>query len=247
MLELKTGRLPLDESQIRYCQSLPQLGDYPLPEPVSQWSCTDLVAQTLDEPSISKLYPINGNDQYGDCTVAGIAHQLTIQNGLIGEKVIPSAQEVINLYFHLSGGADSGLALTDVLKALTKGAFGGQKILADCNVDPKNWKVVKQAIQYLGGLFIGFPTTSQTVPQFQAGKPWTVTNNRLQGGHAVVASGFDDSKGMLEILTWGGKQLATYEWWEKYVDESHAIVTKSLSVFDNETVANLQKAMPSLS
>ena len=251
-MELFTGRLPLDEEQRKYCSSLPQLADYPLPAVESQWSCTDLVAQAVGENSIAKLYPINGNDQYGDCTVAWIAHQLTVQNGLAGQKFTPTSQEVVNLYFKLSGGADSGLALTDVLKALTRGALG-QQILADCNVNPSDFTVVKKAIRYLGGLFIGFPTTGvnsrniDQVAQFQNGKPWTVTGNRLQGGHAVIATGYDDSTGMLDILTWGGKQLATYEWWEKYVDEAHAIVTKSLTVFDNETVANLQKAMPALS
>lgn len=245
-MNLCTGRIPLDDAQRAYCSSLPQLDNYPLPAPASQYSGTTSVAEKLNNPSISKLYPINGNDQYGDCTVAGIAHHLTLQNGLVGQTVIPSAQDVINLYFKLSGGRDSGLALSTVLQALTKGAFG-QNILGDCNVDPSSMVSVKKGIQYLKGLFIGFNTTSQTVPQFQNGQPWTVTNYREQGGHAVVVTGFDDDKGMFEILTWGGLQLATYEWWDKYVDEAHAIVTTALSTFDNETVANIVKAMPSLS
>ena len=59
-------------------------------------------------------------------------------------------------------------------------------------------------------------------------------------------TGFDDSTQMLDVLTWGGLQKATYGWWDKYVDECHAILTDDIAIFDSDTVANIQQAMPAL-
>lgn len=245
MMEPKFGRLPKDEA---YCASLPQMADFSpsLPDPQSYWSTTDLVAQMTGK-TIAELYPIDGNDSFGDCTVAGAAHFITIATAFAGSAVIPQAKDVIDLYWSLGNGGDNGLPLATVLKAWQRGILGGNKIDASCNVnvDAADLKQVKQAVQFLGGAYIGFATTSDTVPQWQAGKPWTVTNARQKGGHCVVVTGFRKD-GMWEILTWGGLQLATTEWFLKYVDEVHAVVTPSLSAFDSTTVADIKLRMPSL-
>lgn len=246
-MTLCTGRLPKDEV---YCSALPQLSDFAkkLPDPLSFWSSTDLVKQQTGETSIAKLFPTLGNDKYGDCVVAGGAHMITIHEAFGGKTVIPSEQDVVNLYFHLSGGRDIGLPLTTLLQAWQSGILGGYKILANCNVNvnAKDLKQVKQTIQYFGSAYIGFATTRDTVPQFQSGQPWTVTNSRTAGGHCVVVTDFDDAKGVFKCLTWGGLQTATYEWFDRYVDECHAVVTPQLSAFDSSTVEEIQKLMPSL-
>ena len=204
------------------------------------------MSQNLNQP-ISKLYPIDGNDSLGDCTVAGAAHHITLQAGLVGKTVIPNGSDVVSLYSQLGRGRDNGLELTQVLQAWMSGILGGNKILANCNVDPSNMNSVKQAIQYLGGVYIGFKTTSQSVSLFQNHQPWTDAGSEDGGGHCVVVTGFDDSTQMLDVLTWGGLQKATYGWWDKYVDECHAILTDDIAVFDSDTVANIQQTMPSLS
>ena len=239
---LCTGRLPKNE---KYCASLPQLSQYPLPAPLSNWSCTDLVSQNLNQP-IPTLYPIDSNDRLGDCTVAGAAHHITLQAGLVGKQIVPNDSDVVSLYRQLGHGRDNGLELTQVLQAWMSGILGGNKILANCNVDPSNMNSVKQAIQYLGGVYIGFKTTSQSVALFQNHQPWTDAGREDGGGHCVVVTGFDDSTQMLDVLTWGNIQKATYGWWDKYVDECHAILTDDIAVFDSDTVANIQQAMPAL-
>lgn len=193
----------------------------------------------------SNWYAANGIVVH-NCTCAGAAHLLTLQNGLTGSRIVPRSADVVSLYRQLGRGGDNGLPLTTVLQAWMSGILGGQKIVANCNVDANNLKSVKQAIQYLGGAYIGFATTSQTIPQFQAKQPWTVTNAREEGGHCVVLTGFDDATKMFDVLTWGGLQKATYAWFEKYCDEVHAVLSDSVAVFDSDTVANIQQAMPSL-
>jgi len=243
-MDLCTGRLPKDEL---YCSALPQMADFSpsLPDPQKYWSVTDLVQQICHK-SIPQLYPIDGNDRWGDCTVAAASHMITIDSALAGNTVIPSAQDVIALYSRLGNGADNGLPLSTVLKAWQKGILGGHTIQASCNVDSTNLTHVKQAIQFLGGVYIGFNTTSDTFSQFQAGTPWTVTNGRTRGGHCVVVTGFNDMLQELTCLTWGQEQRATYDWFNRYVDECHAIVTTANTAFSSTTVADMKARMPSL-
>lgn len=243
-MTLCTGRLPKD---VRYCSSLPQLSNYPINAiPEAKWSWTSGVSQALNEPSISKLYPVLGNDRLGDCTVAGIAHQLTVHNGMVGKLWVPSEADVVALYYKLGHNRDAGLPLSTVLNAAMGGILGGQKIVADCNVDPGNIDQVKKTIQFMGCAYIGFGTTSHSVSDFQQGIPWDDTYRPDGGGHCVVLTGWDDAAQEYELLTWGGLQKATYKWFARYVDEVHAVLTESVSIFDSSTVADMKEAMKSV-
>lgn len=243
-MPLLTGRLPKNE---RYCSSLPQLSNYPINAvPEAKWSWTSGVSQALREPSISELYPILGNDRLGDCVVAGGAHQLTLHNGMIGKRFVPSEAEVVALYRKLGHGRDNGLALDTMLQAMMSGVFGGQKIVADCNVDPNNMDQIKKSIQFLGGVMIGFGTTAHSVSDFQQGIPWDDTYRPDGGAHCVILTGWDDATSEWELLTWGGLQKGTYRWFKKFCDEVHAILTESVSIFDSSTVDDMKEAMKSV-
>lgn len=194
----------------------------------------------------SRWYSANGIVAH-NCTVAAAAHHITVQAGLMGRQVIPNSSDVVALYRQLGHGRDNGLELTQVLQPWMSGILGGNKILANCNVDPSNMNSVKQAIQYLGGVYIGFKTTGQSVSLFQNHQPWTDAGRQDGGGHCVVLTGFDDSTQMFDALTWGNIQKATYGWFQKYCDEVHAILTEDIAAFDSDTVANIQQAMPLLS
>ena len=62
----------------------------------------------------TKLFPMDGNDTLGDCTIAALAHAETVFNGLLGKQKIMSKQAVVKLYMHLTGGVNSGLNELDV-------------------------------------------------------------------------------------------------------------------------------------
>src|SRR5438477_9082891 len=146
----------------------------------------------------AKLFPMDGNDTLGDCTIAALAHAETVYNGLVGKKKIWGEKSVIKLYFHLSGGVDSGLNELDVLNYWRKHTADGDKILAYASIDVKNRKHLQQAIQIFGGVYLGFQCQENCVEDFNAGKPWKpapLTND----GHAVYAVGYDN-KG-LTVLT----------------------------------------------
>jgi hypothetical protein len=104
----------------------------------------------------TKLFPMDGNDALGDCTIAALAHAVTTYRGLIGKEKIMSKAAVVKLYMHLTGGVDSGLNELDVLNYWHSHAVSSDEILAFASVDPKNHTHVQQAIQLLGGVYLGF-------------------------------------------------------------------------------------------
>jgi hypothetical protein len=173
----------------------------------------------ISDPSI--LFPMDGNDSYGDCTCAAIAHATTIYNGLVGKKKIWDAKSVIKFYLHQTGGIDSGCNELDVLNYWQSKGAEGEKITAFVKVDPKNHTHVKQAIQLFGGVYLGFQVQQNAQADFISKKVWTpgkLTND----GHAVFATSYD--KNSVTVLTWGSTQKGTWAWWDECVDEAYAIL-----------------------
>ena len=190
------------------------------PPPASYDDLTQ-VSKNLKIKDPTKLFPMDGNDTVGDCTVAGVAHAITVWRGKISEKDIPSRQDVLKLYYHLTGGPDTGLNELDVLKYWQSiGAFG-DNIQAFVKINEKNHTHIEQAIRLFGGVYLGFQVQQNCIQEFDARQPWTpgpVTNE----GHCVVAVGYDPS--YVTVLTWGNTQKGTWAWWDECVDEAYAIL-----------------------
>jgi len=192
-----------------------------LAAPPASFDVLQKVYSKLKISDPTQLFPMDGNDTYGDCTIAALAHSETVFNGLVGKKKICGSQSVIKLYFHLTGGVDSGLNELDVLNYWRKHTADGDKILAYVTIDVKNHKHVQQAIQIFGGVYLGFQCQENCIEEFRARQPWKpgkLTND----GHAVYAVGYD-KKG-LTVLTWGNTQQATWGWWDECVDEAYALL-----------------------
>jgi hypothetical protein len=184
----------------------------------------DVLSRVYAKPNTNdpaKLFPMDGNDTLGDCTIAALAHAVTTYHGLLGSKTITSKQAVVKLYMHLTGGVDSGLNELDVLNYWRQTAVSGDKILAFASLDPKNHTHVQQAIQLFGGVYIGFQVQQNCVQEFDAHQPWT-PGPLTTDGHAVFAVGYDQSG--VTVLTWGNTQKATWAWWDECVDEAYAIL-----------------------
>jgi hypothetical protein len=173
----------------------------------------------INDPKV--LFPMDGNDTLGDCTCAALAHATTVYHGLLGKKKIISKAAVVKLYYHLTGGPDTGLQELDVLNYWRQNKVSGDEILAYVKIDPKSHAHIQQAVQMFGGVYIGFQCQENCVQEFQDGKPWTpgpLTND----GHAVYVTGYDASG--VTVLTWGSTQQATWAWWDECVDEAYAIL-----------------------
>ncbi len=190
--------------------------------PPSSYNVLTRVYQNLGTTDPTQLFPMDGNDTLGDCTIAALAHAVTTYRGLVSSKDIMAKQAVVKLYFHLTGGQDTGLNELDVLNYWRQHAVSGDKILTYATINPKNHTHIEQAIQLFGGVYIGFQVQQNAVQDFNARKPWTpgpLTND----GHAVFAIGYDQNG--VTVLTWGNTQQGTWAWWDECVDEAYAILS----------------------
>lgn len=173
----------------------------------------------ISDPKV--LFPMDGNDQYGDCTMAAAAHAITVYNGLTKTKVIMDPQALVKQYFQLTGGVDSGLDELKVLNFWQSTGIDTEKILAFVTIEPKDHTHVQQAIELFGGVYLGFQVQANADKDFDDKKPWTpgkLTND----GHAVYAVAYDQTG--VTVLTWGNTQKATWAWWDECVDEAYAIL-----------------------
>ncbi len=189
--------------------------------PPPNWNVLDQVYTKLGTSDPTRLFPMDGNDTLGDCTIAALAHATTTYRGLIGRRDIMAKPAVVKLYFHLTGGQDTGLNELDVLNYWRQHKVSGDKVLNYASIDPKNHPHVEQAIRLFGGVYLGFQVQQNCVEEFDQHQPWTpgpLTND----GHAVFAVAYDAN--VVTVLTWGNTQRGTWAWWDECVDEAYAIL-----------------------
>ena len=200
-----------------------------LPPPPQSYNVLATVFDKLHTTDAPALFPMDGNDTLGDCTIAGVAHAITTYRGLIGKRNVMAKEAVTKLYLYLSGGVDSGLYELDVLNYWRKNAVSGDKILAYATVDVKNHTHIQQAIRLFGGVYLGFQVQENCVELFNAGQPW-VPAPLTPSGHAVFAVAYDATS--VTVLTWGGVQKGTWAWWDECVDEAYAILPPEAKAAD---------------
>jgi hypothetical protein len=175
------------------------------------------------------------NDQLGDCVIAARAHQ-TIRFEAFEQKsqiLIPDS-DVSAEYFKETGGGDTGLVMLDSLNLWRQQGWSIQgknyKIHAFASVDWKNHNEVMAAIYLLQGVYFGMQVPQSAIDQFNAGQVWQVVSDDggISGGHAVYALKYLQIVSVNQIgptiLTWGGYVQATWEFWDKYVDEAYVVI-----------------------
>ena len=59
-----------------------------LPPPPASADTLPRLYSKLKTSDPTKLFPMDGNDTLGDCTIAALAHAVTIYEGLVGKKDI---------------------------------------------------------------------------------------------------------------------------------------------------------------
>lgn len=216
---MKFGKLPpkLDHRTLRMASFLP---DDLLPSPDRYDVLSSVYVQT-GRADDTELFPVDGNDRLGCCTVAALAHAITVYRGLLGEVEIAPERSVVDLYFKLTGGADSGLAALDVLNWWRKHEVFGDRILAYASLTLPEVENVKQAIHLFGGFYLGFNVQEDAVSDFRYGKTWTAGTNTGEG-HAVFVTGYEQDT--VTVLTWGRKHLATWDWLMNQGDEAYVIL-----------------------
>ena len=220
-IQFKGGRLPNDPTKRRITL-------YTVPE------ATYTPPPTLDYYSVvpKSSWGMDGNDNWGDCTLAEIDHAEKSNQVVAGNtEVVSTTKEVLAAYSAVTGfdpndpSTDQGAVMQDVRNYWRKNGvtLGGKprKILlfAELNNPTKNINLVKLAVEQFGevGLGINFPDSA--MDQFDQGEPWdVVAGATIEGGHAIALVGFDEE--YFYIVTWGEVHKMTLAFFTKYVDEA---------------------------
>jgi hypothetical protein len=175
----------------------------------------------VDHSSRVLDWPMYANDELGICGPAGAAHQVQSWSTYAERGTItPPLQQVKDDYYAITGGADAGVYLLDMLNHWRRNGIGGDRIEAFVQVSP-NLDEARLAVQLFGSLGMGL-----SLPDQGTFGPW----DRLYGppnpnnGHYVVGVRYADAERLLDVVTWGGILRMSYDFFLKYCDEAFAVL-----------------------
>ena len=121
------------------------------------------------------VWPMYGNDQTGDCTIAASAHHVECwTNKSKGSPDLMSNASILKAYEDVGGyvpgdpSTDNGCFMLDVLNYWRKTGIGGHKIDAYVSVDPMNHEEMAQAIWLFGGVYLGLNPWEDAERAFRA-------------------------------------------------------------------------------
>jgi hypothetical protein len=186
----------------------------------------------FDEKYIAVSTPMFGNDEHGDCVIAGRAHQTMRFEYVELRKLLKITDaEVLRQWRKENGHTEDGLVVLDSLKQWRKTGWkaGGRtlKIKAFAELNRKKHDELRRAIVMQIGVGLGFTLPFNALPLFQAGKAWDVGKGSgakpdPDGGHYVYCPGY--TKDGPVCVTWGRKQQLTWRFFDRYCDEAYAMV-----------------------
>lgn len=172
----------------------------------------------------------------GDCAWAGPAHEEMQAAHEAGRKIpIFSGKTVVNQYSAYSGynpqtGAnDNGSDVREVLnwrqaKGLVDDTGNTYKIGTYVSLELGNWQALREACWLFESVGLGFNFPSSAMDQFNNGKVWSVVPGaQIDGGHYVPIVGHPWS-GYWTCITWGQRQVMTWQFIQTYADELWAYI-----------------------
>lgn len=205
-LGVRPGRVPGLALRIgEYLREIP-----PPPDVVSFW-----------DKASAAMSDALANDAIGDCEIAALLHLRDEAAGDAGSTYRATRDEAVSLYSAITGydpnapadatgnnPTDQG---TDPVAAMnycaTTGFADGSKVQAWAAVDANNFDLVAKLIYiFEGGMTFAIMMPDAWVSPFPsgAGFVWDDAGDpNPSNGHAIAITGFDRTRGLIEIDTWG--------------------------------------------
>jgi hypothetical protein len=153
-------------------------------------------------------FPLDGNDQYGDCMYAAACHADQTFTGNSGTESSFNVNTIIQDYLQLSP-ADSGLNEGQIIGAWSQGLANtpAANISTHLNIDPTNAAAAQAAIYLFGGIQFMLAVPDTWYNSFATGAVWDApATPDPTKGHAVWWNGVA-ANGNYKFQTWG-----TYGW-----------------------------------
>ena len=167
-------------------------------------------------PVLSDIY---GNDDVGDCVIAGGYHIEGLATGNAGNLYRATLDQIIADYSAIGGyrpgqpATDNGCDMQTAMNYWTQHGFrNGTKLLGWLAVDATNTSELMTALYLFENLFIGVELPDAAISPFPSadGYVWDVAGSPdPENGHAVCGVGYNqsgvqiDSWGLIGTMTWG--------------------------------------------
>lgn len=195
---------------------------------------------------------MDGNDQYGDCGVAGLDHGLMSAGIITGThgNPYPTTDQIVQYYLQYTGGQDTGVVLSDFLAYVHQNGFFGHSVAAYAPVGVHDIPTFHFAINAYDFAYTGIRVTAAMQSAYARGDAWDLDDllSPTVGGHCVPVVGYDSSH--LYCITWGRVQAITYAAWHYISDEAWAVISGELVASDGDgrgiNLAALQADLGSL-
>lgn len=175
-------------------------------------------------------FPMAGNDQFGDCTIAGVIHVLQLCYAVVGEMFeYPGDQAVEETYFNLTGGEDTGLNMETVLSAWSTGdGLFGTRLKGWGTVNAGSRAAMRSALYNFGHLYLAGDIPQEAEVQFEDHEWWMLEpgRNPAIGGHCFVGCGDRPNPPHqgIDNITWGAETGFTWNWWASYGQQAFVVI-----------------------
>lgn len=198
-----------------------------------------------------------GNDDWGDCALAGACHQTMLWTKEGGNEAPFDTAAALRNYSEVAGfnpndgppgsnytdnGTDMGvLAQHWQRTGIVDSNSTYHKVVAVMDLNPGDLRELWLATYLFQTVGLGFDMPASAMQQTQAGQPWDAVPNDggIEGGHYVPSCG-RLANGNLLIVTWGQLQQVTPAFYSKYsnqgivaLSEEMLVNAKSIDGFDD--------------
>jgi hypothetical protein len=180
--------------------------------------------------------PMYGNDEVGDCTIAGIMHVAGLQSKYgDGDELLYTTQQSMTFYEKCWGyvpgdpSTDQGGTLQGTLQYAQKNPdiMPGYNLDAFAQLRDISWPGLTTALEIFGTVYVAVNLPQSAEDQFNAGAPWTYVGDAPVGGHCITLTGFDGGLNSGRFATWGKPdQHVQMEWWDAYGTEAWVAYSK---------------------
>lgn len=202
-----------------------------VPELMSLHLDSSVVPPTCLDWQKVKSWPMLLNDQLGDCTIAAVGHVIEYWN-CIGHMSLPTmTNEEALTYYKILGHyvpgepeTDGGCVELDVLNYFKSHGFMAAselvKLTKFLSLPLNSITQIKSSVYHLGNAYFGYnlPTNATQTTL------WTIDPTaEIEGGHAINCVGYDDSKELLYVVSWGTVVPVTYAFHNMYCEEAWSL------------------------
>jgi hypothetical protein len=186
---------------------------------------------SFDISAAGGSYPMDLNDQLGDCLCAAAAHMEQVFSDQVdGRPYVSSDASVLAMYQGLGyvpgdPSTDNGGTIPQALELWRAQGVGGRTIRGWAELAAiTNVNDVKAACAEFSGLYCGLNVPQSALDQFNAGQGWDVEpfDGGIQGGHCVPVLGYDVA-GVI-LVTWARVIRASWNFFYTYFDEVAVVI-----------------------